>query len=755
MPPDCILTFPLLNDFITVIGKFHCVHPTPANAVYYTGLYRSVRFSDHLLAHWVMHGGSRGKYGKCIPHKYRPLSSSNSAGTAGKIMSSPDKSLTSPHQRQEYSGSSAVNRARAKSAGRTTSATQRGSTYNPSSLPTALTAAPGPSEKSRGSLVNTYNSEPQMNNISEGHASRRQLHEEQQLQLTTNDTQTDRRSKARGKSEPRKANVTPAAVASPQPSPRVVPKQAFLSPSARPALLPTTPSSVRSRLESGISKAAFYSAGIADLSLSPDEGRGALTDKKSGGKKQHQLQQGSECDEAACEESDEEERHSSSFSPSPSPRANSTAVAQRSTASSPRPKGDNYTPCSATTTAPVTASKLMARESASQKLMMRPSTSNSTLGRSDSTGSLRLEQSLLNAKANGSMNSMSSGPEDARSVHSRSPAPESATHSHSQKKARNTATATNVPVSVPVNVPVPVTRPAGRVETVRVPSPSLDPRSSSRPLLSEFAAFNEQIRARASASREDTRAYITHSSSHRAASPGNHTGTAGGASNKLEADSPLKQRRVSLVKTKSDVPASAATSGTSTSANMTASGGKNVNSVITGGVQYGAHPQSSLSNHSHVSKTRSKQELLEEVHRTLFATPGASATANAAAVGNSVAPVVIGAYAGLSGGSSGGGGGSSSRSPVNNRHNNPLDPMLLQQAYQVTAHPSFSQPISPSNHYNNSSNSSSADRATGLLQTQQDKAFTQNPAVVKAGATAGKMIQYGNASAHPANVYTK
>ena len=49
------------------------MHPTAANAVYYTGLYRSVRFSDHLLAHWVIHGGSRGRYAKCIPQKYRPL----------------------------------------------------------------------------------------------------------------------------------------------------------------------------------------------------------------------------------------------------------------------------------------------------------------------------------------------------------------------------------------------------------------------------------------------------------------------------------------------------------------------------------------------------------------------------------------------------------------------------------------------------------------------------------------------------------
>jgi len=52
-------------------SKYHLVHPTPNNASYYNSLYRSCRFSDHLLAHWVMNGGSKGKYAKYIPTKYR------------------------------------------------------------------------------------------------------------------------------------------------------------------------------------------------------------------------------------------------------------------------------------------------------------------------------------------------------------------------------------------------------------------------------------------------------------------------------------------------------------------------------------------------------------------------------------------------------------------------------------------------------------------------------------------------------------
>ena len=49
---------------------FHIVHPTPNAASYYTTLYRSCRFSDHLLAKWVQSGGSEGEYRNYIPEKF-------------------------------------------------------------------------------------------------------------------------------------------------------------------------------------------------------------------------------------------------------------------------------------------------------------------------------------------------------------------------------------------------------------------------------------------------------------------------------------------------------------------------------------------------------------------------------------------------------------------------------------------------------------------------------------------------------------
>lgn len=712
-------------------GKFHCVHPTPSNAVYYTGLYRSVRFSDHLLAHWVLHGGSRGKYGKCIPHKYRPVNSSVAA--AGKV-TSPVKGQSSFQQQQqrlEYSGGTSTgNRARAKSAGRTTSATQRGSTYNPSSLLQASAAAP-PAEKIRGSLANTYSSEPHMSNSSETHASRRRLHEEQQLQQANGDVPPEGRTKARGKSEPRKKSIV-AQAQSPQPSPRLIPKQAFLSPSARPALLPTTPSSVRSRLESGISQAAFYSAGIADLSLSPEEGRGAHNskDRATDGKKRsgkHQQQASQYDEEMTSQQSVGEKDAHSSFSPSPSPSSrttNSTAHTQRNTQQ--------------------TTAMLQPDIQDSQPAgrgQVRPSTSSSTLGRSDSAGSLRLEQSLLNAKANGSMNSMSSGPEDAYSLYRRSPTPElTIQNPHTQTKGNtfkcndvdsiDGSSTRVVSTTPPPRVAADLMKTTTRAEPVLVPSPSLDVRSSSRPLLSEFAAFNEQIRARASASREGTRAYIINSSNHRAASPGNNTGSTSN-SNTQYADSPLKQRRVSLVKTKSEIPASVSTA--------SVGGGSKVGT--SSGLQHG-------SNHSHASRTRSKQELLEEVHRTLFAQPttATAAVGGASAGGSSVSSISPNGR---------GGGGSHSRSPLG-RRNNPLDPMQLQPAYQIAAHPSFSQPISSIN--NNSINKSSGidNRAAVSLEAQQNRAFAKNPAVMTASAaSSGKIIQYGNPSSHPGSSYSK
>jgi hypothetical protein len=49
--------------------QFTRAHPTVPGAAHYAGLYRNARFSDHLLARWVVGGGSAGPLKKYIPHK--------------------------------------------------------------------------------------------------------------------------------------------------------------------------------------------------------------------------------------------------------------------------------------------------------------------------------------------------------------------------------------------------------------------------------------------------------------------------------------------------------------------------------------------------------------------------------------------------------------------------------------------------------------------------------------------------------------
>jgi hypothetical protein len=107
-------------------SKFHCVHPTAANASYYAGLYRSGRFSDHLLAHWVMHGGSAGRYGRLIPSKYRPLAPEQGASAGSPTKPQAARSTIAVP-------SSAEHRPRARSAGRASTAT-RTSTYVPAAM---------------------------------------------------------------------------------------------------------------------------------------------------------------------------------------------------------------------------------------------------------------------------------------------------------------------------------------------------------------------------------------------------------------------------------------------------------------------------------------------------------------------------------------------------------------------------------------------------------------------------------------------
>ena len=48
-------------------GGFVVAHPTPAGASHYTSLYRSSRYSDHLLARWIEIGGSAGGGAQYLP----------------------------------------------------------------------------------------------------------------------------------------------------------------------------------------------------------------------------------------------------------------------------------------------------------------------------------------------------------------------------------------------------------------------------------------------------------------------------------------------------------------------------------------------------------------------------------------------------------------------------------------------------------------------------------------------------------------
>lgn len=51
--------------------QFHLLHPRPDTACHYNALYRHDRFSDHLLARWVIEGGSESpNIRKIIPSKY-------------------------------------------------------------------------------------------------------------------------------------------------------------------------------------------------------------------------------------------------------------------------------------------------------------------------------------------------------------------------------------------------------------------------------------------------------------------------------------------------------------------------------------------------------------------------------------------------------------------------------------------------------------------------------------------------------------
>jgi hypothetical protein len=55
--------------------QFTRVHPQPISAAHYVGLYKNCRFADHLLAKWIIEGGSSGALKKYLPTKFMKVAS--------------------------------------------------------------------------------------------------------------------------------------------------------------------------------------------------------------------------------------------------------------------------------------------------------------------------------------------------------------------------------------------------------------------------------------------------------------------------------------------------------------------------------------------------------------------------------------------------------------------------------------------------------------------------------------------------------
>lgn len=114
--------------------QFLCLHPTTTMAVHYNSLYRSCRFSDHLLAKWIISGMSKGQFRKYIPQHFIKSSSNNSdreksdkpstelnsapssSSTAPLIFPSPPRRLSSKTSMDSTSSTSLSPRARHKDA---------------------------------------------------------------------------------------------------------------------------------------------------------------------------------------------------------------------------------------------------------------------------------------------------------------------------------------------------------------------------------------------------------------------------------------------------------------------------------------------------------------------------------------------------------------------------------------------------------------------------------------------------------------
>ena len=71
--------------------QFYQAHPSQKNALHYCSLYRNSRFSDHMLARWVLDNGSLGSHKYLIPTRF--IKTTSDMPFAKEVA---DKSLPSP-----------------------------------------------------------------------------------------------------------------------------------------------------------------------------------------------------------------------------------------------------------------------------------------------------------------------------------------------------------------------------------------------------------------------------------------------------------------------------------------------------------------------------------------------------------------------------------------------------------------------------------------------------------------------------------
>ena len=87
-------------------------HPVAATAAHYNGLYFSSRFSDQLLARWVIDGGAKGSLGKYIPERF--LSTEMLAQRKAKESEKQLRSALVRERLGQYRGEGTINRLASK-----------------------------------------------------------------------------------------------------------------------------------------------------------------------------------------------------------------------------------------------------------------------------------------------------------------------------------------------------------------------------------------------------------------------------------------------------------------------------------------------------------------------------------------------------------------------------------------------------------------------------------------------------------------